>query len=147
MNPANPAFWRIVLIDGGAFLVLSILAFVTLTFLGRAMQAGLSPGDSLIGRVSGSVVLAAVATSPIVLFNLFLIAGIPSFETLTVDDSRTQTILGLLGGVALAGVLVFRIETYHRRLTSGGPKEQTDDWNVDGANLGREPPRPKSLSQ
>lgn len=126
------AFYRIGLIEGIIFLLLLVLAFGAITVIGRARWLSLGAIESLLARLASAIVLASVAvggTSGVV---LNLLQGTAfSDNSVTVEASRNQAVLGLLLALAVTTVGIIRLEMYHRRIVNPAAREEDADWKVE----------------
>lgn len=126
------AFYRIGLIEGIVLLLLVVLAFASLTMLGRDRWLRLGVTESLLARLAASVLIASIAVGGAsgVILNLLQGAAF-SDNTLSVAASRNQAILGLALAIAITAVSVIRLELYHRRDVNPPSQEEDADWKVE----------------
>jgi hypothetical protein len=115
-----------------------ISSFLALTLLGRRFLSGLSPGESLLGRLAAAAVLALLVMGGAGSVALtVLVAGGASAPVFTLpsqlDAARLQTIVGVVIALALSVLATVRIEIRHREATgtAGRPHteaEEEGDW-------------------
>ena len=135
LDQQTALFYRIGLVEGVIILLLFVLAFGALTIFGRHLLATASVRDSLLARLAGAAVLAAVAAggaSSVVVS--FIEAAALSTPNVSVDAARNQALIGVVVAAALAMAATIRIEVFHRRLTGGlAPEEQEEDsqWKLE----------------
>ena len=115
-------------------LVLFTLAFLALTVLGRRSWAGLGPRESLLGRLAGAVVLAAIGTPaattvPFLLLGIFSRSGSAGQEI-----TQTQAIVALLIATGLTVAATARIEVWHRRALGLTPQSEADEWEIESSD-------------
>ncbi|TMF57570.1 MAG: hypothetical protein E6I22_03700 [Chloroflexi bacterium] len=132
LDQQTALFYRIGLVEGVVLLLLFVLAFGALTILGRHLLASLSLRESLLARLAGAGVLAAVAAggaSSVVVS--FLEAAALSSPNASVDAARNQALIGLVMAAALAIAGTIRIEMYQRRTNQGTAPEEEGEWRVE----------------
>jgi cell division protein FtsW (lipid II flippase) len=131
VDPAA-ASYRIGLIEGIILLLLVVLAFGSVTTLGRDRWLRLGVTESLLARLAASVVLASIAVGGASAVTLSLLQGAAlSDNTLSVAASRNQAILGLSLAMAIAVLSIIRLELYHRRDVNPPSQEEDADWKVE----------------
>jgi predicted outer membrane lipoprotein len=131
VDPAA-ASYRIGLIEGIILLLLVVLAFGSVTTLGRDRWLRLGVTESLLARLAASFVLASIAVGGASAVILSLLQGAAlSDNTLSVAASRNQAILGLSLAMAIAVLSVIRLELYHRRDVNPPSQEEDADWKVE----------------
>jgi hypothetical protein len=138
LDQQTALFYRIGLVEGVIILLLFVLAFGALTIFSRNLLPGLSPRDSLLARLAGAAVLAALAAggaSSVVVS--FLEAAALSSPNASVDAARNQALIGLVLAAALAVAATIRIEMYQRRKSQGPSPEEESEWRVDSGAVRR----------
>lgn len=124
-------YYRIGLIEAVILLLLLLLAFGSLTVLGRERWLGLGVTASLLGRLGAATVLASIAVGGLsgVLLNL-LQGAVLSDGTVTAAAARNQAVLGVGLALAVTIVGIIRLEMYHRGV-SMPPVEHEADWKLE----------------
>jgi hypothetical protein len=132
LDQQTALFYRIGLVEGIMILLLFVLAFGALTIFGRHLLGSLPLRDSLLARLAGAAVLAAVAAggaSSVVVS--FLEAAALSSPNASVDAARNQALIGLVLAAALAIAATIRIEMYQRRSSPGAAPGEEGEWRVE----------------
>ena len=135
LDQQTALFYRIGLVEGVIIMLLFALAFGALTIFSRRLLATAAPRDSLLARLAGAAVLAAVATggaSSVVVS--FIEAAALSTPNVSVEAARNQALIGVVVATALAIAATVRVEVYHRRVTGGlAPEEQDEEgqWKLE----------------
>jgi hypothetical protein len=130
--PLDVAGYRAGLIETILLLLLLLLAFGAITVMGRDRWLALSVTESLLARLAGAIVLAAIAVGGLGGLVLSLLQGSAfSDTTLSASTARAQALLGIGLALAVTAVGIIRIETYHRRFVSPSAPEEDADWKVE----------------
>ncbi len=132
LDQQTALFYRIGLVEGVIILLLFVLAFGALTILGRHLLATASARDSLLARLAGAAVLAAVAAggaSSVVVS--FIEAAALASPNVSVEAARNQALIGIVVAAALATAATIRIEIYYRRTTHRPAPEEEGEWQVE----------------
>ena len=132
--------YRIAFADGIAFLALFILAFGSLTILGRQAWSALGTRESLLGRLAGAAVLAGLALAGVSSFVdrlFFSVAFQPGEGAIAdlaqIEAARNQVVVAFLLGLLLAAGAVVWIETAHRRAIGvlTARKGEDEEWSLE----------------
>ena len=129
---ASAGYYRFGLIEGILLLLLFVLAFGSITLLGRDRWLRLGMTESLLARLAAAAVVASIAVGGVSDVILNLIHGAAFTDSgLSVATSRNQAILGLGLAIAVTAVGIVRIELYHRRDVNPPSQEEDADWKVE----------------
>ena len=133
--PSTVTGYRLLLIYGLLALSAFLLAFTAITILGRRQWSVLGVMESLLARLCGAALLAAIAVgslSGVVTTLIFPLAGAfdPGTEPARVQGARLQTELALLVALGLTVAAVVRLESSLRRGV-GPVRSEAEDWEVD----------------
>jgi hypothetical protein len=112
-------------------LVLFVLAFFALTILGRRSWTGLGLRESLLGRLAGASVLAAIASPAANTVPFTVLSIVSRSYGVGVEITQTQAIVAVLVGLGLTGAAVARIESYHRRTLGPAALPDADEWEIE----------------
>jgi hypothetical protein len=130
-------YYRVGLIEAVNLLVLLVLAFGSLTLLTRNRLQPLGIAESLLARLSASLVVAAIGVGGLSGVTLNLLRGaLLSDDTTSLAASRNQALIGIALALALTIVAIIRIEVYHRGGAERPIEEDEErDWKVEPPDL------------
>lgn len=121
-------------IDAVGLLAAFVLAFGAITLIWRRHWEGFGPVESLLARLAAAGVLAVLGLSGVAPFAylafLIMLSSEPGGSAApgTPLEGRNQALAVSLGALALAIILVLRIELYHRRVTGISRRQSEDEW-------------------
>jgi hypothetical protein len=139
--PSTVTGYRLILIYGLLVLGAFLLGFTAISIVGRRQWPGLGAVESLLARLCGAGLLAAIAVgtlSGVVTSLIFPLTGPfdPGTEPARVQAARTQAEVGLLIALVLTVAAVIRVESATRR-GAGPARSEGEDWEVDEPEVAR----------
>lgn len=131
-----PGFYRTGLIEGVLLLLLFLVAFWTVSVVGRDRWLRLGLGESLLARLAVAGLLACIALGGLSGVVLNLLQGAAFTDpNLTITTARNQAVLGIALALAVTVVGTIRIEMYHRGFAIPAVEEDEADWKIEPPEL------------